>query len=478
MIRGDTVKSNHQQVNLRLGNQAHSADPFEFDSVAHHIVFRPVFATLVSSYAREGVTGMVATSWSSSADLTDWTFKIRPGLKFSDGRPLTAADVARSLVRVAYLQKQRSSRSGLLEHVVGYDRVESPDALLQGIDASGDSLAIRFDRPMPRALEKLGSGMYGIVHPDDYDHQTGQWRDPRVAHASGAYSLDSWSETSLSLSLRTNSGLAPMADRPVQRWELTWDASVGHPDVIDGSDIAPPPGAEKFRFFGPALSNIAYIRCVSASTSGSPCESPEVRRAIRSRFYKLMASSVSITRSFFPKSVAGVREPDFADDDAPSVKLAGPVRYTANWNPKSPTLVAYESAIRGAIESLGGTPVPVPRMKVSEILHEIDPSTKAHAVDLLVMSTDLVVEDPDDDIRFMFRSSEGVRLPDQNGRIERLLGESRLDVQRVNQELWNESLVWTVAHFSSGLWVDPEVVDLSRLNLTLAPSDLARISVK
>ncbi|MGQ4513071.1 ABC transporter substrate-binding protein [Streptomyces sp. DW26H14] len=36
----------------------------------------------------------LATSWSTSSDHLTWTFKIRKGLKWSDGRPLTAADAA------------------------------------------------------------------------------------------------------------------------------------------------------------------------------------------------------------------------------------------------------------------------------------------------------------------------------------------------------------------------------------------------
>jgi peptide/nickel transport system substrate-binding protein len=35
-----------------------------------------------------------AESWSSSADGKTWTFKIRPGMKWSDGQPATAEDAA------------------------------------------------------------------------------------------------------------------------------------------------------------------------------------------------------------------------------------------------------------------------------------------------------------------------------------------------------------------------------------------------
>ncbi len=36
----------------------------------------------------------LAESWEESADQTTWTYKIRPGLKWSDGQPLTSRDAA------------------------------------------------------------------------------------------------------------------------------------------------------------------------------------------------------------------------------------------------------------------------------------------------------------------------------------------------------------------------------------------------
>jgi len=44
-----------------------------------------------------GVEASVATSWSQSADKLSWTFRLRHGVKFSNGQPLTSADVKFSL---------------------------------------------------------------------------------------------------------------------------------------------------------------------------------------------------------------------------------------------------------------------------------------------------------------------------------------------------------------------------------------------
>ncbi|MHA6644387.1 ABC transporter substrate-binding protein [Mesorhizobium sp. A623] len=51
------------------------------------------------------VKGDLAESWSISDDGLTYTFKLRPGLKFASGNPLTAADVAWSFERVVKLDK-------------------------------------------------------------------------------------------------------------------------------------------------------------------------------------------------------------------------------------------------------------------------------------------------------------------------------------------------------------------------------------
>jgi peptide/nickel transport system substrate-binding protein len=43
-----------------------------------------------------GYVPWIATSWSSNASATVWTFKIRPGVKFNDGTPMTVDDVVYS----------------------------------------------------------------------------------------------------------------------------------------------------------------------------------------------------------------------------------------------------------------------------------------------------------------------------------------------------------------------------------------------
>ncbi|EFH81344.1 peptide ABC transporter substrate-binding protein [Ktedonobacter racemifer] len=58
-----------------------------------------MFTGLVQLNDKLEVYGELAQSWTTSADGLTWTFKLRPGLKFSDGKPLTSDDVVFSIDR-------------------------------------------------------------------------------------------------------------------------------------------------------------------------------------------------------------------------------------------------------------------------------------------------------------------------------------------------------------------------------------------
>ncbi|WP_230492749.1 ABC transporter substrate-binding protein [Martelella alba] len=68
--------------------------------------------------------GDLAQSWQASADLQQWTFMLRPNLKFSDGSPLTSADVVASLR--AILDPKNTSPA--LHNIGPIKRVSAKDA--------------------------------------------------------------------------------------------------------------------------------------------------------------------------------------------------------------------------------------------------------------------------------------------------------------------------------------------------------------
>lgn len=79
----------------------------------------------------------IASSWTISKDQRTYTFKIRPGVKFSDGSPITAADVVFDLQR-AEDPKQDSGFSFLYTNVASFKAVgpESVAITTKTVDAS------------------------------------------------------------------------------------------------------------------------------------------------------------------------------------------------------------------------------------------------------------------------------------------------------------------------------------------------------
>jgi hypothetical protein len=90
------------------------------------------------------------------------------------------------------------------------------------------------------------------------------------------------------------------------------------------------------------------------------------------------------------------------------------------------------------------------------------------------MVTGILIDDPVDDARFMFKSKEGIRIPDETGEIIAELDRPKPDLQKVNQLIWEQALIWPIAQFSSGVWVK-EGIDYSKIRIDLPPTQISWI---
>ena len=118
-----------------------SLDPREWkvgslDSATNEKLAELVFERLVAldNYGR--FQPVLGTEWSHDGSNKRWQFAIRAGIKFSDGSPLTAADVA------AVLQPFLPGT--------------------QQISASGNNVVVQSAAPVPDLLEQLASGRYFV----------------------------------------------------------------------------------------------------------------------------------------------------------------------------------------------------------------------------------------------------------------------------------------------------------------------------
>ena len=116
-----------------------TADPHRDLSVTGGIVAKALYSTLMTFDGGDEAAPVpsLATSYSTSEDATRFTFKIRSGVVFSDGSPLTSADVVFSLDRIARL---KSSASSLLTGVIA----SAPDAFTVVLESKEPNPALPF----------------------------------------------------------------------------------------------------------------------------------------------------------------------------------------------------------------------------------------------------------------------------------------------------------------------------------------------
>jgi ABC-type transport system substrate-binding protein len=107
-----------------------------------------MFDTLVASQDETGkLQGDLAESWDVSADAKTYTFHLRPGIKFSDGSPITADDVKFSIERM----KAGEVMKGTLANVTAVTVVDPATVTVTLSEPSG-ALATTLSRPGSAAI--------------------------------------------------------------------------------------------------------------------------------------------------------------------------------------------------------------------------------------------------------------------------------------------------------------------------------------
>jgi peptide/nickel transport system substrate-binding protein len=171
-----------------------SLDPAEVFEFSAAEIQAQIYDRLVT-YPPDDVAkleGLVAESWSVSDDGKTVTFKIRPGIKFHSGNPLTAKDVAFSLQRVVKLNLS----PGFILSQFGF----MPENMAETIKATDDStLVLTLDKPYAPTflLYCLTSGTGSVV---DMKLALEHEKDGDMGHAwlktnsagSGPFKLRAW----------------------------------------------------------------------------------------------------------------------------------------------------------------------------------------------------------------------------------------------------------------------------------------------
>ena len=139
-----------------------SASILEEATFSTNVPFMGVFNNLVlfrqdaPQNTMASIEPELATSWSWSADNKALTFKLRPGVKFHDGKPFTARDVVCTMDLVRGLSTTNTLRKN--PRTAWYQNVTD-------VKANGDNeVVFSLARPQPSLLALLASG-YAPIYP-------------------------------------------------------------------------------------------------------------------------------------------------------------------------------------------------------------------------------------------------------------------------------------------------------------------------
>lgn len=118
-------------------------------AVNTNTVYPMIYDTLVAQDSDLTYHPYLAESWEEAPDGMSWTFHLKPGVKFHNGKPFTSADVAK------FIEMFRATESAYMVDAIG--SVETPD-----------DLTVRFvmKHPDPNLLYNLSSTFMGIPDPD------------------------------------------------------------------------------------------------------------------------------------------------------------------------------------------------------------------------------------------------------------------------------------------------------------------------
>jgi peptide/nickel transport system substrate-binding protein len=141
-----------------IGADAPSLDPHQEQTFATIQPVAPLYSTLLQfdPYSYPNIIGDVASEWKISPDGLLYTFKLRSGIRFHDGSPLTSADVKASYDKILF--PPEGVRSIRKHHYSAVASVEAPDP---------STVTFKLKFPSASLLANLASPM-NVIFPKKY----------------------------------------------------------------------------------------------------------------------------------------------------------------------------------------------------------------------------------------------------------------------------------------------------------------------
>lgn len=132
----------------------------------------------------------LAKAWKKSADGKDWTFTLKPGLKFSDGTPLDAKAVKFNFDRWRLTKNKYHGNFGYGYWASQFGGFDGKSVVADVEAPAPDRVTMHLKTPLGPFLRNLAMPSFAIASPDAII------KDPLGFHfkpvASGPYAIDEW----------------------------------------------------------------------------------------------------------------------------------------------------------------------------------------------------------------------------------------------------------------------------------------------
>lgn len=176
------------------GNDPDTLDPQKYELLSENNILRDLFEGLTTQDPDNHIVPGQAESWTISPDGLTWTFKLRDGLLWSDGTPLTADDFvagARRAVDPATAAKMPDLTYKIENARRILDGAMTPDTL--GVSAPDPwTVVVKLSDPSPLIPDIMGSTLLVPIPRHVVEKFGDAWVKPENIVTNGAYTLASW----------------------------------------------------------------------------------------------------------------------------------------------------------------------------------------------------------------------------------------------------------------------------------------------
>ncbi|MEV0155821.1 ABC transporter substrate-binding protein [Micromonospora sp. NPDC050686] len=299
--------SGKDTLNVYLYQKPKRFSPLDTFQGADQQVMSLIFDNLVTVDDQYGYEPRLAEKWDISPDGGTYTFHLRKGLKWSDGKPFTAKDVLFTY-QLLVNPKVSDGMAGRLANVAGVTEFADGKAQnVSGLSAPDENtFVVKLASPDRGFLSAIGGGAYAYILPEHVlggvpveqlkDHTF--WSEPKVGmgpYTFVSYKTDQYVEVAANPNFREPASIKKIFLKPVTSDVATAQLGTGEMDLaqISATDVKTVEGQKNLKL----VSNEApgFVRIALNQTQPRFAD-PRVRQAF---LYAIDR------KSFVDKSLAG-----------------------------------------------------------------------------------------------------------------------------------------------------------------------------